>query len=303
MDFLNLIRYKNLLIILLTIVLTKYALINTITPSSYIANFNFFLFVISILLITASGNLINDIFDIEADLINKPKKTIVSKRIPVSIAWKYYWILSVLGLLLAVYSLYNLNSLKYIFIHLFSWVLLFLYTKFFKPIAILGNVLIAILCALTILYTYIIHLNVINTNEKFNYFLFYLVSFYTYFALLTTLIREIIKDIIDIKGDNKVNVKTLPIVLGRDRAKNITIIVTIFLLVTLITAYIFVIPFISLLVYFQIFITIPLLYFLYKLLKASSKKEYVFLSAFIKVIMLMGILSMLLFTNNFYKVL
>ena len=88
-SFLKLIRYKNLFMVLLTMVLTKYALLDSLIPNIEFSHFNFFLFAISILLITAYGYTINDLFDITADQINKPKKVFINKYISKKI-FEYY---------------------------------------------------------------------------------------------------------------------------------------------------------------------------------------------------------------------
>ena len=84
MGFLKLIRYKNLLMVLLTMVLTKYALLHSFIRNSYSSNLEPFILFLSVLLITAGGYIINDIFDVEADKINKPDNVfidvIISKK-------------------------------------------------------------------------------------------------------------------------------------------------------------------------------------------------------------------------------
>ena len=81
-SFLRLVRFTNLLIVAATIigVVALHSKINNVKMTEFL-NINFFLFVISTLLITAAGNIINDYFDIKADKVNKPNRLIVSKNI------------------------------------------------------------------------------------------------------------------------------------------------------------------------------------------------------------------------------
>jgi 4-hydroxybenzoate polyprenyltransferase len=79
--FLQLIRYKNLFMVVLTMVLTKYALIHSFIEKSNLSNLEFCLLSLSVLLIAAGGYIINDIIDIEADRVNKPKKVFIDVTI------------------------------------------------------------------------------------------------------------------------------------------------------------------------------------------------------------------------------
>jgi 4-hydroxybenzoate polyprenyltransferase len=126
----------------------------------------------------------------------------------------------------------------------------------------------------------------------------YFLSFYVFFSFLLTLIREIIKDMEDIDGDKFLKMKTLPIVLGRKRTKSIALLLVGVLIAVLIVWSIDLLQLDS--IYFfkytTILITLPLCYFFRQLWFAKSKKEYAVLSNLLKIIMLFGILSMLLFT-------
>ena len=102
-SFLKLIRYKNLLMVMLTMVLTKYALIDSYIKQSYLSDFQFLILTISILSITAGGYIINDIFDIEADKINKPNKVFIDVSIPKRKAIFAYCFLSLLGIFLSLF--------------------------------------------------------------------------------------------------------------------------------------------------------------------------------------------------------
>ena len=75
-SFFQLIRYKNLLMVLLTMILTKYALINSFISDPSLTSIDFIILSLSILFITAGGYIVNDLYDIEADTINKPLKSL-----------------------------------------------------------------------------------------------------------------------------------------------------------------------------------------------------------------------------------
>lgn len=321
-SFLKLIRYKNLLMVLLTMVLTKYALINsmffsnisfenyTLIHTTYLGitltHYQFTILAFSILLITASGYIINDIFDIETDKINKPSKVIIGNSISIKNAWFFYSLTSALGLFLGVYLSFSTQNYDYSFFFLGTTFVLFLYSRFFKKTLLVGNLVIAILLGLVIFITIIFNepkthtknLLELISNLGTGVHLFIVMIIYIVFSLLTTFIREIIKDIEDVDGDLKINAKTLPILFGRKRASKVAfffsavlLVFLLFVLQSLKNEYLF-------LLYGIVCILLPLLYFMYKLWIAKSKKEFSKLSNLMKFIMLFGILSMILFKLN-----
>lgn len=303
-SFLKLIRYKNLLMIFLTMVLTKYALIESFTAQTQLSNLYFTILILSVLLIAAGGNIINDIFDIEADKINKPNKVFVNTKITKKTAWILYYSTTILGVLLGFYLAFITKNLNYSLIFIAVSIGLFWYSYHLKKVPLLGNIIVSFIVALSILIIYLFDFKNIKypeptINSLLTLKLWQVIVVFSLFAFLTTLIREIIKDIEDLNGDLKIKAKTLPIVLGRNRAKNIAVVISLILLISLIqiaTNYLYPTP--LLLAYCFMFILIPLAYFTYQLWNAKSKKQFHFLSNYMKIIMLLGILSMILFRLN-----
>ena len=307
MAFLKLIRYKNLLMVLLTMILTKYALLNSIFIQIPERDYEFIILTISVLFITAGGYIINDIYDIEIDKINKPNKVFINNSISKKNAWKVYLILTFIGLLLGLYlSFFQGSKTNSIYFPLII-IILFMYSKYLKKTFLLGNLAVSYCLSMVIYITYIFTSEDIIYSESLKKYVVYKINhqdilgpilIYSLFAFLTTFIREIIKDIEDINGDLKLKAKTLPIVIGRNRAA----MVTIFFVVILLIIIIIILPLFQndmvFLSYILLFIILPLLYFLFKLLSAESKNDFSKLSSLMKVIMLFGILSMLLFTIN-----
>lgn len=302
MDFLKLIRYKNLLMVLLTMVLTKYALINSFTTNSYLSDFYFSILALSVLSITAGGYIINDIYDIEADKINKPNKLFIDKTISKKNAWTSYFILTFLGLILGVYLSISKHSTLYSLYFIFTIIGLFFYSKNFKKQILIGNILVSFFVGLTIFLLIPFELdNHYETTNKgitnvYNMITpFWSVIGYSLFAFLTTFVREIIKDIEDINGDLKLKSNTLPIIIGRKRASKVAFLFSSVLLVFLLIILQIIKNDTLILGYGIIFILAPLLYFLYKLWFSESKQDYSQLSNILKIIMLFGIFSMLFF--------
>jgi 4-hydroxybenzoate polyprenyltransferase len=115
---------------------------------------------------------------------------------------------------------------------------------------------------------------------------------YALFAFFMTLVREIIKDMEDLKGDTTYGCKTLPIVWGIPKTKTVLyIIIVIFSIAVVAINYFYVKLSI---IYFVMLLFVPLAWLTRQLYRADTKKDYRWLSSFCKVIMLLGILSMTL---------
>lgn len=304
MYFLKLIRYKNLIMVFLTMVFVKYGLITSSIKETYLSHFEFLILAISIVMITAGGYIINDIYDIENDRINKINKLFVSVSIPLKNAWYSYFISTLVGLILGIYISFTKNLAPHSSYFIITVLSLFLYSKYLKNTVLIGNILVSTLCALVIYLVYSFDFRInktvfledlsIGSIHKLQFGQAY-IKFYILFSFLTTLVREIIKDIEDINGDLQVKAKTLPIVIGRKRASRVAFFFTGTLFISLIIMIKFLQSNVTFLLFYVLFLLLPLLYFMYLLWLAKNKKDFSKLSNLMKIIMLIGITSMLLF--------
>ena len=295
MDFLRLIRYKNLFMVLLTMFLTKYALIDSQITTISLSYFDFSLLSVSVVLIAIGGYLINDVLDINTDVINKPNKVYIDQILSFKKAIYLSILLSLIGFLLGIYLSIITNSYCLIGVFLFCIFSLFFYSFYLKKRILLGNILVSILCSSTILLTYFFHMRASTYSLFFRTTLYHTILGYAFFAFLTTLIREIIKDIEDVDGDINIKATTLPIVIGRKRTSKVAFFFSCILLVFL---FLSILSFRTNYLFFGyglLFIMIPFVYFMSKLWFSESKKDFSKLSVLLKIIMLLGIISMLLF--------
>jgi 4-hydroxybenzoate polyprenyltransferase len=120
--------------------------------------------------------------------------------------------------------------------------------------------------------------------------IFLYVAGYAFFAFLTTLSREILKDIEDIEGDKLNERKTIPVALGIKTAKAIVIFLMMIVIATLGVIYMYFFKDITSLIYISVFIALPIIYLIIKLIKAQLKPDYHFISIGMKGIMLSGLL-------------
>ena len=302
-SMLKLMRYKNLLMVLLTIVLTQYSIISPIASAR--SNMQLIVVTIAIICITAGGYIINDIFDVTTDIINKPARRIIGVSISKKKGLFIYFIFTTFGLLFGTYAAYMKENSAYVLFFVGPIVLLYLYSKFFKRIAIIGNLVVSFLTALPIYIVYIFTLKTTNASANLvDSFVTLFTSMsasiaiciYCLLAFFMTFIRELIKDIEDINGDYSLKMNTLPIIIGTTRTKNIIWLLSSFIFVSILA--------LSkeelynnmpiLFWYTMLCIAAPFAWFLYKLYHSKKSKDFQFLSQLLKYILFSGILSMLL---------
>jgi 4-hydroxybenzoate polyprenyltransferase len=297
-DILNLIRWKNLFMIALTQVLIKYALFVPFKIDITLNGFGFSLLVIATLCIAAAGNIINDIHDVETDLINKPDKVIIGNTISESKTFNLFLILSIIGVGIGFYLSNLIDKSGFSAIFIITSALLYIYSTYLKQTILIGNIVVSALVAMSIIIVGLFDLlpAITPQNQQTQLTMFKILLDYALFAFMINFLREIIKDIEDIEGDTESGMKTFPVSIGRERSIKVLFGLS-FIPLIAITFYV-----VSYLYkqqiaigYFLIFIIGPLLYFIIKILSAKTNKELHHLSNILKLVMLMGILSLLLY--------
>ncbi|NCT17648.1 MAG: prenyltransferase [Flavobacteriaceae bacterium CG_4_8_14_3_um_filter_34_10] len=296
--FLNLIRYKNLLMLALVQVVIKYALFIPFQIDTSLAPFEFYLLLIATICIAAAGNIINDIQDVAIDRINKPEKVLIGKKITEKTGYNYYLILNVIGVGIGFYLANSIGKPSFAALFIVFSALLYLYATYVKSIAIVGNLLVSFLVAMSIVVVGLFDLfpAITDTNRESLSNIFTILLAYAFFAFLMTFIREIVKDMEDIDGDKNGGYQTLPILLGRKRTSKVVFFLTISSIVVLFF-YMYTTLYREqlLLLYFLIFIVGPLIYVSIKVYAAEKKSEFKQLSAWLKLIMVFGIISLTLY--------
>ncbi|MCD4794635.1 MAG: geranylgeranylglycerol-phosphate geranylgeranyltransferase [Bacteroidales bacterium] len=317
LNILKLIRAKNLLIIAFTQYLMRYAVIFPMLESkgfeSQFSDFNFFLLVLTTVILAAAGYVINDYFDTKTDLLNRPKTVVVGKHIKRRSAMTLHIVLNIVGIVLGFYISLQINLWKLVYIYVLITGLLWFYSSSYKKMFLIGNIIVAILTALVPLMTVLYEIPPLNAKytevllrigENF-YDVFFWIMGFSVFAFITTLNREIIKDAEDFEGDNAYGSRSLPVVAGLKTTKAVTISVSFIIIILIIFSYfkyVFipeVIDYISM-IYIFILLIIPNLYLVYKIYKAKEKNDWKSAGNLSKLIMLFGVLYALVVWYNFY---
>lgn len=306
--FLKLIRWPNLFFIVLTQCLFYFSVFSTVAakPGYHHRYLLFILLVIASVLIAAAGYIINDYFDLQIDKVNKPEKVVVDKILKRRWAIMWHWVLSVAGILLSLFISYKTGKWIIVLANTITVLLLWFYSTTFKKKILSGNIIVSALSAWVVLLVYFFSgadigkwpqgESLINFQRFFKF-----TSLYAGFAFITSLIREVIKDLEDMNGDMLYKCRTMPIEWGVPASK---VFVAVWLIVGM--AALFIIQLYAwqsgwwlAALYIVLAVMLPMVFILAALKKAVTPQDYHKLSTSTKFVMLTGILSMLFFL--FYR--
>ncbi len=310
--FLKLIRWQNLLIVILTMVLMRYAIIGSlISKVGVILStgtgdaipmelqfpwYNFVILVIATICLTAAGYVINDYFDIKTDLINRGE-VIIGTKIPRRKAMLWHTVLNIIGVCAGFYVSWRANSFWFGIIFIIVSGLLYLYSATYKRQFLIGNIIVALLTAMVPFLVVIFEWSALYRYYMINAlempglsFLFAWVGGFSIYAFLTTLTREIIKDIEDFEGDMAYGRNTVPVVIGIPASKTLAASISVITIVSLYFVWYFFLhdKFITF-TYLSAAIVIPFIYVLFQLFRGRNKRELHSASNLVKIIMLAGI--------------
>ena len=303
MKYLKLIRFRNLLMLALMQLLFRYGFLKFQTIPLALNDWQYLLLVFATVMIAAGGYVINNIMDQETDNYNKPKKVIVGKSISEANAYNIYFLVTVLGVGTGFYLANVIARPGFAAIFIIISATLYLYATSLKQLLLIGNFVVALLLAFSVIIIGIFDLlPVINAENKIAMAeLFSILMDYALFAFVINFIREIVKDMEDINGDYKQGMRTLPVVLGLKRTSKVVFVLS-FTPLIMTTYYIknYFLPNELHLATLYALTTVvsPLIYFIIKIDHAKKKKDFRRLSTILKLIVLFGVLSIVVVTYN-----
>lgn len=311
MKFLKLIRVQNLAMIAFMQYLFRYTFMKAGTYTELTPTYNFlalshlqfFLLVLATVCIAAAGYVINDILDQETDAI--AKKRIVGVTITETTAYNLYVGLNVIGVGIGFYLSNAINKPSFATLFILTAALLYIYSTTLKQIAVVGNIVIALITSFSILIIGIFDLvpsthegNMLwEGNKEQMKQVFSILTDYAIFAFLINLLRELVKDVEDTDADYAAGIATLPVLIGKSRTIKIIFvlsIVPIVLLAYYLNKNLYMYDYVV--YYALVFIIAPLLFFTIKSWSAKTQKEFHNLSTLLKVILFLGILSIWVIT-------
>ena len=277
----SVVRGYNILIIILAQYLASLFILSPDIPlRNVLFDPNLFVIVLSSALVIAGGYIINSFYDSEKDLINRPQKTKLDHMVSQKKILTLYFILNFLAVVVA-------SSVSFFAVLFFSGYIfgIWIYSHKLKRILFLGNLTSAAL-ALTPFFAVFIYY---GNFEK-------VIFVHATFLGLIIAMRELIKDLENMKGDIALGYRTIPIVYGERSTKWV---ISLLILLTLIPAYLLVTNFdVGLMRYYFYGSLVLLLVFAYWLWWSQAKMHYVFLHNILKFIIVLGVFSILLIDTN-----
>ncbi|WP_235917540.1 geranylgeranylglycerol-phosphate geranylgeranyltransferase [Hymenobacter busanensis] len=275
----RLVRLPNLLIMALCMALTQTCLLVPTDPLAALLSVRFALLLLATLCVAAAGYIINDYYDVKIDTINRPGQLVVGPVVGRRPAMLAHLLLSFEGIVVAG-TLAPAVGVVTVGAALLLWG----YSARFKRVALVGNLSIGLLTAALVLLPELL----LRTGHT-------AVWGYALAAFLLTVVREIIKDVEDMRGDAQHDCRTLPIVVGVARSKWV---VAVFLLSLLWVVAVAIGQGFAegqwrLALWLLGTVLGPLVLLGVRLARADRRRDFARLSTLCKLIMLGGVLSML----------
>ena len=273
----SVIRGYNILIIVIAQYLTSIYILAPQKPLlSVLLDPNLFFIVLASALAIASGYIINSFYDAEKDRINRPNKTYLDSLISQNTKLSVYFVLNFLSVILASYI--SFRAVLFFALYIF-WI--WFYSHKLKKYPFIGNLTASILAITPFFAVFVYYKNFASVIFVHATFLFLIIS-----------MRELVKDLENIKGDLTQNYQTIPVKYGIGFSKRI---LTFLSVITLTPIYLLITRFeIGYMHYYFLGALLLLVIFLFYLWRSSAKIDYIILHAILKLIIVAGTLSIVL---------
>ena len=306
MAWLQLIRWKNLLVILLTQLLAWRFVVFPASPM--VLDFlNFSCLAISTVLIAAAGYIINDYFDMKIDLVNRPAHVVLDRVIPRRQAIIAHALLNLIALLLAGFTAFSAHHPEWLTLQIACILLLWFYSTDFKRQYMTGNIVVALLAALTIIALIVYepvmqrdaHLTLIaaGNDSTWSSLPVWVLGIYSGFAFMLTWVREIVKDMEDMDGDAAEGCQTMPIKKSLRYAARFTTVLALVVILALVVAalVLYGYQYRLLSLYVAAFLVLPLITWVLFLQRGNIAGHYHTASSRLKIVMVLGVCSLLIY--------
>ena len=277
LGLISVVRGYNILIIAIAQYLTSIFILAPDRPlRKVLFDPNLFILVVSSALAIAGGYIINSFYDSEKDLINRPRKAMLDRLVSQQTRLVTYFVLNFLSVIVA--SAISFRAVLFFSAYIFA---IWLYSHKLKKIVFAGNIVAAVLSITPFFIVFIYYKNFATIIFVHATFLFLIIA-----------IRELVKDLENLKGDFTQNYRTIPVVLHPNISK---VFITFLVILSLLPVYLLVTYFeIGYMYVYFICSTILLLIFGIVIWKASVRRHYVWLHNILKLIIVAGVFSILL---------
>ncbi len=273
----SVIRIYNILLVILAQYLTAiFILDDQESFSSTLLDPYLFVIILCSSICIASGYIINNFYDYEKDIINRPIRSNIDRSIRKRTKLNLYFSLNLLCIILSLFI-----SIRAVIFFLIYNIILWLYSHKLKKILILGNVLSSLL---TITPFFAIFLYYKNFSE--------IIAVYALFLFFIILAKDLVKDLENLKGDFTLNYKTIAVVYGEKFSKiaiNTIIIINYIIVISLILYFD-----IGLMFYYYYLCLLVLTFVLFFIWRSNDKRDYLFIHNIMRALIISGIFSIIL---------
>ena len=303
MNLLKLIRYQNLLMLALMQFLFRYGFLKSQNVQLALTDWQYGLLVLATVSIAAGGYIINAILDVKTDTDNRPNTIIIGDSISEAKGYNLYIGFTVIGVVSGFYLSNTINKPSFASLFIIIAATLYFYSLSLKQSLLIGNLIVALLLSFSLLIVGVFDLYPVTSEENrpIMGLLFGILLDYAIFAFLLNFIREIVKDLEDVKGDAHQGMRTLPIIFGVKKTTKLVLalsLIPIICIVYYLNYYLFQSGLIISTIYGFVFILAPLIYFTLTIGSARQTKDFHHLSAVLKWVLFFGILSIVVISLN-----
>tara|TARA_B100001146_G_scaffold225193_1_gene247548 strand:+ start:28758 stop:29663 length:906 start_codon:yes stop_codon:yes gene_type:complete len=276
-SLLSVVRGYNILIIVIAQYLTSIYILAPELPIRHVVlDLNLLMLVLASAAAIAGGYIINNFYDREKDLINRPRKTMLDRLISQRTKLSTYFILNFLSVVLASYV--SFKAVVFFSLYIFG---IWFYSHKLKKYPVVGNIVASTLAVIPFFAVFIYYRN------------FDIVIFvHATFLFLLIAMRELVKDLENLKGDLAQNYRTIPVVYGEGLSKRM---LTFMSLLTLVPAYFLITQFEIGYMYLYFYGSmLALAFFVFVLWKSKEKLHYMILHGILKFVIVIGVFSIVL---------
>ncbi len=273
----SVVRGYNILVIALAQYLASiYILAPELPVRKVVFDINLFVIVLASALVIAGGYIINNFYDAEKDLINKPRKSMLDRLVSQRFKLTTYFVLNFLAVVVASYV--SFKAVFFFSSYIFG---IWIYSHKLKRIPFLGNFISATLAITPFFVVFVYYKNIQPVIFVHAVFLFLLI-----------LAREMVKDLENISGDLAQNYRTIPIIYGARTSK---LLISFLIFLTLVPSLLMIFQFdVGYMNFYFILCVLLMILFIVLLFRANARKDYVWLHNILKLIIVMGVFSILL---------
>jgi 4-hydroxybenzoate polyprenyltransferase len=212
LDWFRFLRWPNLLIIAITMILVRYAVIEPAlaVPGNFAVSLLAFVgLVLSTVLMAAAGNVANDVADQEIDALNRPDRVFVGRIVTASGAGLVGLGLTIGAAVVLIPSVRQIGFEPWLLLYPLAALLLLGYAYGLECVPIVGNAVVSFLASVVPLLVLFAERPALDT--AFLQATGAILWAYASFAFLASMFRELVKDLQDAPGDGACGCNTLAV--------------------------------------------------------------------------------------------